>query len=58
VLRLVFGLIETHDPERFLAPLASPGGWLGAVAIPGEPAAWTLICGSLYLAGRMLEANG
>ncbi len=92
-LRLVFGMLETHDPERFLAPFVPLVASLGAVAIPGEeaarpaaalaataaalgidatpfpdiesavaaavaPAARTLICGSLYLAGRVLEGHG
>jgi dihydrofolate synthase / folylpolyglutamate synthase len=90
---LVFGMLSTHDPAGFLAPLAPHVARLAAVAIPGEPnarpaadlaataralgidavaasglgeavtaaaqgAARVLICGSLYLAGRVLHDNG
>jgi dihydrofolate synthase/folylpolyglutamate synthase len=37
-LRLVFGMIETHDPESFLRPLAPLIEGLEAVTIPGTPA--------------------
>ena len=92
-LRLVFGMLATHDPRGFLAPLAPYVDRLAAVAIPGEanalpadalaaaasslgiaaepapgiaaavaaaaaPGARVLICGSLYLAGRVLAENG
>jgi dihydrofolate synthase / folylpolyglutamate synthase len=92
-LSLVFGMLNTHDPAGFLAPLAPFVARLAAVAIPGEPNARpseeladaarrlgidaspapdlasavaraalpggrTLICGSLYLAGRVLAENG
>jgi dihydrofolate synthase / folylpolyglutamate synthase len=91
-LRLVFGMLATHDPQGFLAPLAPLIDGLAALAIPGEPnarpaaelaaaasalgikaapapgiaeavetasapGARTLICGSLYLAGRVLAEN-
>ncbi len=92
-LRLVVGMLNTHDPAGFLAPLAPFVDHVAAVAIPGEPNARpadeladaarslgidavsapdlasavasiavpggrTLICGSLYLAGRVLAENG
>jgi dihydrofolate synthase/folylpolyglutamate synthase len=92
-LRLVFGMIETHDARAFLRSLAPLVAGLGAVAIPGEahslsaeaaaeaaravgitataqpdiaaavaataaPDSRVLICGSLYLAGRVLRENG
>jgi dihydrofolate synthase / folylpolyglutamate synthase len=92
-LFLVFGMLETHDPAGFLAPLAPYIDGIATVAIPGEanarppeslaaaaaalgiaaapvpgigaaiaqasaPGARTLICGSLYLAGRVLWENG
>jgi len=92
-LRLVFGMLATHDPRGFLEPLAPLIDGLAALAIPGEPnarpaaelaeaaaslgidaapapgiadaiaaaaapGARTLICGSLYLAGRVLAENG
>jgi dihydrofolate synthase / folylpolyglutamate synthase len=92
-LRLVFGMLATHDPRGFLEALAPSVERLAAVAIPGEdnalpavalvaaasalgiaaesapgiaaavsaaaaPGARVLICGSLYLAGRVLAENG
>jgi dihydrofolate synthase / folylpolyglutamate synthase len=92
-LRLVFGMLSTHDPAGFLEPFAGLAERLVAVAIPGEanarpaeelaaaaqalgiaavpapgiaeavaaaatPEARVLICGSLYLAGRVLAENG
>ncbi len=92
-LRLVFGMLSTHDPAGFLASFAGLAERLVAVAIPGEPnarsadelaaaaialglsampasglaeavaaaaapSARVLICGSLYLAGRVLAENG
>jgi dihydrofolate synthase/folylpolyglutamate synthase len=92
-LRLVFGMIDTHDARTFLHPLAPFVSSVETVAIPGEarslPAETAadaaravglpaeaqpdiaaavaaaaarggrvLICGSLYLAGRVLERNG
>ena len=92
-LRLVFGMLATHDPAAFLAPLVPFVERLAAVEIPGEPnalpaaalvqaatalgiaatpapdvaqavaavaapGARILICGSLYLAGRVLADNG
>ena len=92
-LRLVFGMLATHDPRGFLAALAPFVERLAAVAIPGEenalpatdlvaaaaalgiaaepapdietaitlaaaPGGRVLICGSLYLAGRVLAENG
>jgi dihydrofolate synthase / folylpolyglutamate synthase len=92
-LRLVFGMIATHDPAGFLPPLAPYVASMQTVAIPGEPnarpadalaaaaracgitaapasgiaaavaaaaapGARVLICGSLYLAGRVLAENG
>jgi dihydrofolate synthase/folylpolyglutamate synthase len=95
-LYLVFGMLNSKDPQAFLAPLAASAAGLRAVTIPGErnalpasdcaeaaraaglPAetatsvreavrglvrtaahgpARILICGSLYLAGRVLAAN-
>jgi dihydrofolate synthase / folylpolyglutamate synthase len=91
-LDLIFGMLATHDPAGFLAPLAPHLRRLAAVAIPGEPnarpadeladaarrlgidavaapdlrgavasvaspGARALICGSLYLAGRVLAEN-
>ena len=92
-LCLVFGMLATHDPRSFLAPLAPYVDRLAAVVIPGEanalpaealavaastlgiaavpapglaaavasvaaPGTRVLICGSLYLAGRVLAENG
>jgi dihydrofolate synthase / folylpolyglutamate synthase len=92
-LRLVFGMLATHDPAGFLAALAPFIDRLAAIAIPEEPNARSaeelaaaaralgiaaasapgiaeavasvaapdarvLICGSLYLAGRVLAENG
>ena len=92
-LRLVFGMLATHDPDGFLTPLAPYIAGMQAVTIPGEPharpaeelaaaartlgiaatpaagiaaavaasaapGARVLICGSLYLAGRVLQDNG
>jgi dihydrofolate synthase/folylpolyglutamate synthase len=94
-LRLVFGMLGTHDAQAFLRPLAPYAAALNAVAIPGEasslsagaaaeaahavgikavaqssiaaaiaaaataaPTGRVLICGSLYLAGRVLAENG
>ena len=94
-LRLVFGMLDSHDPRAFLRPLAPYAAGLAAIAIPGEartlgaeaaaaaaraagiPAephggiadaigaagsagtsGRVLICGSLYLAGRVLAENG
>jgi dihydrofolate synthase / folylpolyglutamate synthase len=92
-LRLVFGMLATHDPRGFLEPLAPYVDRLAAIAIPGEANALpaealaaaaaslgiaaepvpgiaaavaaaaasgtrVLICGSLYLAGRVLAENG
>ncbi len=92
-LRLVFGMLKTHDAEAFLRPLAPFAAGLEAIAIPGEvntfsaaeaaaaaraagidarpqasiakavqaaalPETRVLICGSLYLAGRVLAENG
>jgi len=91
-LRLVFGMLNTHDPAGFLPPFRGLAERLVAVAIPGEanakpaeelaaiagalglaaiaspslaeavaaaaaPGARVLICGSLYLAGRVLAEN-
>jgi dihydrofolate synthase / folylpolyglutamate synthase len=92
-LHLVFGMLNSHDAEAFLAPLAPFAASLAAIAIPGEPNALSaeaaaqaaravgiaampcagladaiarsatfgavriLICGSLYLAGRVLAEN-
>jgi dihydrofolate synthase / folylpolyglutamate synthase len=92
-LKLVFGMLKTHDAEAFLKSLAPYAARLEAIAIPGElnsltaeeaataaraagisakahesiaqavaaaaaPQARVLICGSLYLAGRVLAENG
>ncbi len=92
-LRLVFGMLKTHDAEAFLRPLAPYAAGLEAIGIPGEantlsaeeaasaaraagiaaqphaaiaeavqaaafPHTRVLICGSLYLAGRVLAENG
>ncbi|MGF1623277.1 MAG: bifunctional folylpolyglutamate synthase/dihydrofolate synthase [Alphaproteobacteria bacterium] len=95
-LHLVFGMLDSKDPQAFLAPLARRAETLHAVAIPDEPASMTaeqaaaiaaetglkavaagsvraavcriveasegpariLICGSLYLAGKVLRDNG
>jgi dihydrofolate synthase/folylpolyglutamate synthase len=92
-LRLVFGMLKTHDARTFLSSLAPFAAGLEAVAIPGEanslsaaeaaeaaraagiaareqpsiraavqaaalPQSRVLICGSLYLAGRVLAENG
>ncbi|HKT19140.1 MAG TPA: folylpolyglutamate synthase/dihydrofolate synthase family protein [Stellaceae bacterium] len=92
-LRLVFGMLKTHDARGFLRSLAPYAAGLEAVAIPGEansmsageaaaaaraegiaarehasiraaveaaarPGSRVLICGSLYLAGRVLAENG
>ncbi len=92
-LRLVFGMLKTHDAIGFLKPLAPLAQRLDAVTIPGEansltaeetvaaaravgleatprasiaaaiaaaaiPQTRVLICGSLYLAGRVLAENG
>jgi dihydrofolate synthase/folylpolyglutamate synthase len=92
-LRLVFGMLSTHDAAMFLANLAPHAEELAAVAIPGEanslsaedsaaaarhvgiaataqpslaaatkavatPDSRVLICGSLYLAGKVLAENG
>lgn len=92
-LRLVFGMLKTHDARAFLSSLAPFAAGLEAVAIPGEanslsaaeaaeaaraaglaareqpsiraavaaaalPESRVLICGSLYLAGRVLAENG
>jgi len=92
-VRLVFGMLKTHDAAAFLKPLAPLVEELAAVAIPREanslsaeetadaarsaglrasaspslaaavksaarPNSRILICGSLYLAGRVLEENG
>jgi dihydrofolate synthase/folylpolyglutamate synthase len=92
-VRLVFGMLKTHDAAAFLKPLAPLVEELAAVAIPREanslsadeaadaarsagliasaspglaaavksaakPNGRVLICGSLYLAGRVLEENG
>jgi dihydrofolate synthase / folylpolyglutamate synthase len=91
-LNLVFGMLNTHDAEGFLRPLAPYTTRLAAIAIPGEqntlsadeavaaaqragikaaphtsiaeavaaaaaPQSRVLICGSLYLAGRVLAEN-
>jgi dihydrofolate synthase / folylpolyglutamate synthase len=93
-LKLVFGMIESHDAEAFLRPLAAHVAGAVTVAVPGEPATRSaenaaaaaraagiadvaaaptiadalrgaasgdpgriLICGSLYLAGRVLAEN-
>ncbi len=92
-LKLVFGMLETHDAEAFLASLAPYVGGAVTIAVPGEPATRSaenaaeaaraagiaaepavsiaeaieraatgtpgrvLICGSLYLAGKVLEEN-
>jgi dihydrofolate synthase / folylpolyglutamate synthase len=92
-LHLVFGMLNSHDAEAFLAPLAPFAASLAAITIPGEPNALSaeeaalaaravgiaaapcaglaeaiagaaafgavriLICGSLYLAGRVLAEN-
>ena len=92
-LRLVFGMLKTHDAKAFLRPLAPYAAGLEAIGIPGEantlsaeeaasaaraagiaaqphaaiaeavqaaafPHTRVLICGSLYLAGRVLAENG
>jgi dihydrofolate synthase / folylpolyglutamate synthase len=93
-LWLVFGMLETHDAEAFLAPLAPHVAGAVTIAVPGEaasrsaenaaeaarnagiaarpagsikeaialaaagPPGRVLICGSLYLAGKVLEENG
>jgi dihydrofolate synthase / folylpolyglutamate synthase len=94
-LRLVFGMLRSHDARALLRPLAPLVTGLAAVAIPGEANAFSaeeaaaaarevgiaaeacnsiadavraaatgrapgraLICGSLYLAGRVLAENG
>ena len=92
-LRLVFGMLKTHDARAFLSALAPFAAGLEAIAIPGEanalsaaeaaeaarsagiaaraqpsiraavqaaalPRSRVLICGSLYLAGRVLAENG
>jgi dihydrofolate synthase/folylpolyglutamate synthase len=92
-LRLVFGMLKTHDARAFLSSLAPFAAGLEAIAIPGEanslsaaeaaaaargvgiaarehlsiraavqaaalPQCRVLICGSLYLAGRVLAENG
>jgi dihydrofolate synthase/folylpolyglutamate synthase len=36
-LRLVFGMLESHDAAEFLKPLATSVAGLVAVAVPGEP---------------------
>jgi dihydrofolate synthase/folylpolyglutamate synthase len=94
-LRLVFGMLRSHDAGAFLAPLAPLVSSVATLAIPGEAQSLTaaeaagaaralglpaepcgdlaealdrsavdaaparvLICGSLYLAGRVLAENG
>ena len=94
-LRLVFGMLETHDAAAFLRPLAPVVAGAVTIAVPGEPATRSadnaaaaareagiaqvepaasiaeavsraatgpagriLICGSLYLAGKVLAENG
>ena len=92
-LRLVFGMLKSHDARGFLRSLAPYAASLEAIAIPGEansmtaaeaaaaaravgitarehpsirtaveaaalPQSRVLICGSLYLAGRVLAENG
>ncbi|HLI20602.1 MAG TPA: folylpolyglutamate synthase/dihydrofolate synthase family protein [Stellaceae bacterium] len=92
-LKLVFGMLNTHDAAGFIGALAPYAAALEALAIPGEenarpaeeiaqtarslglaataqpsiaaavqaaaePGARVLICGSLYLAGRVLAENG
>jgi len=92
-LHLIVGMLNSKDPEHFLAPLAPLTTAATAIAIPGESAALAadeiaaaadrtgmpcgtaddveqalrsvdgplgrvLICGSLYLAGNVLRANG
>jgi dihydrofolate synthase/folylpolyglutamate synthase len=37
---------------------AAPAAGLDAALAPGQPAARVLICGSLYLAGKVLAENG
>jgi len=91
-LKLVFGMLKTHDASAFLRSLAPYAARLEAIAIPGEqnsltaaeaaaaaravgiaavahgtiaeavaaaaePQSRVLICGSLYLAGRVLAEN-
>jgi dihydrofolate synthase/folylpolyglutamate synthase len=92
-LKLVFGMLESHDAEAFLRPFGSHVAGVVTVAVPGESATRTaenaaqaarqaglaavpaadiqgallkaasgapgriLICGSLYLAGRVLAEN-
>ncbi len=90
-VELIVGMLESKDPEAFLAPLAAHTGRLQAVAVPGESASLTaaemarlaamagfsavaatdvagalaaitepsrvLVCGSLYLAGKVLAAQ-
>jgi dihydrofolate synthase / folylpolyglutamate synthase len=94
-LHLIFGMLESHDADGFLRPLAPHVRALHALTIPGEaharsaadaaaaaervgiaaaprtdlddalahvhpasPAGRVLICGSLYLAGYVLQKNG
>ncbi len=95
-LHLVFGMLDSKDPQAFLDHLAGRAQSLAAVTIPDEPAsmqaeeaaaiarrsghdarpepsveaavrsivagepgpARILICGSLYLAGKVLRENG
>jgi len=92
-LHLIVGMLNSKDPEHFLAPLAPLTTTATAIAIPGEsaalsadeiaaaadrtgmpcgtadgveqalaeirdPGARVLLCGSLYLAGQVLRANG
>ena len=94
-LKLVFGMLESHDAAAFLKSLAPHVAGIETVRVPGEPASRSaenardaareagianveaapsvaealkravagrpgrvLICGSLYLAGKVLEENG
>jgi dihydrofolate synthase/folylpolyglutamate synthase len=93
-LRLVVGMLATHDARAFLRPFGGLAESVAAVAIPGEtnslpaeavaaaaqqagiaaapcpdvaaavrtagdaPPGRVLVCGSLYLAGRVLRDNG
>lgn len=95
-LRLIVGLLNSKQADRFLAAFAGIAAGAHSVTIPGEPASFTaqetaaiatgvglpaepaadvasaiaaivqdaatptriLICGSLYLAGRILSENG
>ena len=48
-LHLVCGMLNTKDVEGFLRPLTAEAR---------DPGSRILICGSLYLAGQVLRANG